>query len=370
MSLKIFLTSDVHLGMKFAGRPEVQAELAEARFSTLSRLVQRANEEKCNLFVVAGDLFEKVSVAKKDVIRAAQILGGFQGNLLTVLPGNHDYITGEQGDLWSTFEEHAGDNVKVLKFKQIESLQHYDLNVNLYAAPCNSKHSSENCIGWIENEPRDGDLLHIGVAHGSLEGFSPDFDRRYFPMTPSQLHACGLDLWLMGHTHIQYPKVPGPRDRIFYPATPEPDGFDCGHEGKAWILEMDEEKNIKAESIATGSFFFMDEELFLNQDSELEQLLSNLLPPDHSNILLNLKLKGRLSEEEYGKLGEIREILSDLFYLKLEYGEVAQAITPDYIDKEYTKGSFPHTLLTALAEDEDDREALQIAYELMKELKA
>jgi len=370
MSLKIILTSDVHLGMKFSRYPEVQAELSEARFSTLERLVQRANEEKCNLFVVAGDLFDRVSVAKKDIIRAAQILGTFQGNLLTVLPGNHDYITGGQGDMWSTFEEYAGDNVKVLKHKRVEPLQHYDLDVNLYAAPCNSKHSNENCIGWIKDETRDKNVLyHIGVAHGSLEGFSPDFDSRYFPMTHSQLHACKLDLWLMGHTHIQYPEKPGPRDHIFYPATPEPDGFDCSHGGKAWILEMDKEKKIKAESIATGAFCFVDEELPLDHNSELEPLLNDLLPQDRSNVLLKLKLKGRLSEEEYEKLGEIRGMLSDLFYLKPDYSEVTLTITPGFIEKEFTKGSFPHTLLTALEKEENDLEALQIAYELLKELK-
>ena len=35
MSFKIFHTSDIHLGMKFAGYPEVQAELIDARFETM-----------------------------------------------------------------------------------------------------------------------------------------------------------------------------------------------------------------------------------------------------------------------------------------------------------------------------------------------
>ena len=46
MSLKIFLTSDLHLGMKFAGYPEVQAELSEARFNALEKLVGTANEKQ------------------------------------------------------------------------------------------------------------------------------------------------------------------------------------------------------------------------------------------------------------------------------------------------------------------------------------
>lgn len=370
MSLKIFLTSDVHLGMKFSNRAEVKEDLAEVRFLTLEKLVQKANEEKCDLFAIAGDLFHKPSPSKKDIIRTAQILGNYDGNLLAILPGNHDYTTEVKGDLWSTFEEHASDNMKVLKSKKVEPLQHYDIDANIYPAPCNSKHSSENCIGWIKDEPKDENVqYHIGIAHGSLEGFSPDFDGRYFPMTSAQLQECGIDIWLMGHTHIQYPQTPGPRDRIFYPATPEPDGFDCRHEGKAWILEMDEDKKIKAESVSTGQFFFMDEEVALEHDSKIDLVLNNLLPENRSNLLLKLKLKGRLSEEEYNKIKDIRNLLSDLFYFEPDYSDVTQAIDPQVIGKEFTEGSFPHTLLSKLTVKEDDQEALQVAYELMTELR-
>jgi len=65
MSLKIFHTADIHLGMKFAGYPEVQSELTEARFVTLENLAKKANEESCDLFVVAGDLFDRTGVAKR-----------------------------------------------------------------------------------------------------------------------------------------------------------------------------------------------------------------------------------------------------------------------------------------------------------------
>ena len=74
MSLKMFLTSDVHLGMKFSTHQKVQGELAEARFLTLSNLVQKANEEHCDLFVVAGDLFERENAAKRDILRAVRTL--------------------------------------------------------------------------------------------------------------------------------------------------------------------------------------------------------------------------------------------------------------------------------------------------------
>jgi len=71
--------------MKFAGYPGVQEKLVEARFDALKRCVDIANEEACELFVVGGDLFDRVSVAKRDIHRAASILAEFQGRLVAVL---------------------------------------------------------------------------------------------------------------------------------------------------------------------------------------------------------------------------------------------------------------------------------------------
>ena len=72
MPLKILHTSDLHLGMKFASYDgEVQEKLVEARFECLSRLVAAANDNGCDLLVVAGDLFDRVTVAKRDIVRAA-----------------------------------------------------------------------------------------------------------------------------------------------------------------------------------------------------------------------------------------------------------------------------------------------------------
>jgi len=257
MSLRLLITADVHLGMKFAGYPEIQSELAGARFETLENVVKRANAEDCELFVVAGDLFDRVTVAKPDVIRAAQIIDGFEGALVVILPGNHDYYSMAQSDLWTLFKEASGDKTLLLERPQKYPLSHYDLDACLYAAPCEAKHSEENRVDWIRTQARDkGTRFHIGVAHGSLQGFSPDFDKKYYPMTPVGLLNSEMDLWLLGHTHLPSPAQPGKFDKIFYPGTPEPDGFDCDHEGRAWIIEIQDDKSIVPTSLTTGKYRF------------------------------------------------------------------------------------------------------------------
>ncbi|MBW2127001.1 MAG: DNA repair exonuclease [Deltaproteobacteria bacterium] len=357
--MKIFLTSDVHLGMKFAGYPSVQEKLVEARFDALKRCVDIANEEACDLFVIGGDLFDRVSVAKKDIQRAASILTEFQGRLVAVLPGNHDYITQRPDGLWAVFKRYADNHVLVLEEKKTYPLKPFDLDACLYAAPCDAKHSSENYVGWVKDVEKDEDVLfHIGVAHGSLEGLSPDFNKDYYPMTETELLQCNLDVWLMGHTHIPYPSKPGPKSKIFYPGTPEPDGFDCNHRGKALVLEINEEKETKPTFINTGTYRFLIEEAEISNQSDLKSI---------KNTLLKLKLKGALLEEDYKELQAIQtELEKNLCFLHFDTSEVSIKITPELIEKEFAEQSFPYRLLKNLAQ-ENDFEALQIAYELIRE---
>jgi len=358
--------------MKFVGYPDnIRELLVDARFNTLGSLIDMANTEKCDLFVVAGDLFDRTSVAKGDIARTAQILSEFQGKLVNVLPGNHDYIEPDKTSLWSYFDDHSVDHVLVLREKRVYSLIPYDLDINIYAGPCHSKHSSENAIEWIKDVEKNADVSHhIGIAHGSLEGFSPDFNKTYYPMTLNDFADSGLHLWFLGHTHMQYPPIPGTMDNVFYAGTPEPDGFDCNHEGKAWIIEIDSDGKIVATSISTGNFRFIHDEIKVHTLDELDAIDTRYASDDFIKTLLKLKIKGRLPEEAYNSLNKLKEVVEkQVFYLHWDDSMITREITSTDINKMFSKDSFPYTLLMKLAENESDFEALQEAYDLINEVR-
>ena len=54
--IRIFLTGDNHIGLKYT-KYEKSGELVQARLDALKRAVTAANEEKCHILAVAGDLF-------------------------------------------------------------------------------------------------------------------------------------------------------------------------------------------------------------------------------------------------------------------------------------------------------------------------
>ena len=103
--IRIFHTADVHIGMRFSNYPEpVKGYLQEARADVLDKMIDLANDKKCNLFVVAGDLFDKITgIDKKTMNRAINALNNFQGECVLLMPGNHDYDNG-MIDLWELHE--------------------------------------------------------------------------------------------------------------------------------------------------------------------------------------------------------------------------------------------------------------------------
>jgi len=380
--LKILASADYHLGMKFAGYPEVQVELAEARFLTLERLITTANEQGCALFLIAGDLFDRVTVSARDVKRTSALLSRFQGQLVAVLPGNHDFFTGVSSALWSRFSEEAGDRILLLSKPKVYDLDHYDLNIRLYAGPCDSKHSQSSAISWLREQHTGSasvpaeDVLRIGVAHGSIEGISPDAQGSYFPMKQNELDPAPVDLWIIGHTHRQHPSGGDAIDTgglaaplVLIPGTPEADGFDCRHGGTAWMIEVDKKRQIHIESLSTGTYRFIQEEHNLESADDLKRLEKRLGAEEMERTLLRLRLSGRLGG---GQLVELRQNLrkaeESLFFAQIDDSRLLERISEQTVEAEFTEGSFPYRLLKNLIAVEDF-EALQTAYALLQEQK-
>tara|TARA_R100001143_G_scaffold63512_2_gene71150 strand:- start:3613 stop:4713 length:1101 start_codon:yes stop_codon:yes gene_type:complete len=365
--MKIFHIADLHLGLRFQNHPEAQETLVQARYESLEKLVGMANEKDADILAIAGDLFDKTSMKVSEIQRAVQAINRFEGNVVLVLPGNHDYITADS-PLWDRFKKDAGESVLVLGEKVPVDLSEYDLSAIVYPAPCHAKHSSENAIGWVKDEEKGSEKIHIGIAHGSIEGVSPDFDQRYYPMTVRELQDSGVDIWLMGHTHITWPEKPGKKDMVFNPGTPEPDGFDCRHEGHAFLHIIDQKKSIQTEILSTGSYRFLRVEHTLNHQSDIEKLLKEFQKEEYKKSVVKLSVAGRLDPDLYDQWLEQRHQIRDsVLELKLDDTNLRRKVTEEQIRKEFTEGSFPEQLLSSIPEEKEDE--LQMAYELIREVK-
>lgn len=205
--MKILHTADLHLN---ATNPE--------RWQALDQLVTLAAREQVDLFLIAGDLFDRNIEAETLRTRLRATLG--HNKLKTViLPGNHDCQSYRSG-------LYFGENVYV---------------INSWAEPLIFDNT---CIWGLPFEKIDGERLasrlremgsrmdkqrhNILLFHGELlDAFYSTSDvgdegtKRYMPVHLLSFNSLPVDYVLAGHFHSSYKGWEIGEDRLFiYPGSP------------------------------------------------------------------------------------------------------------------------------------------------------
>ena len=371
MSLRILHTADNHIGLSFNQYPEPARErLIEERFASLERVVATANDRAAHFLVVAGDLFDKSTVPKAQVERAVKLLAKFEGEAVLVLAGNHDFCEGPDSKLWKQFRSAAeGSRVLALTEPGTRDFESDDYKVRFYACPCPTKHGKEHMIGWVGEGEKSQDTLHIGIAHGNVEGLGLDADQRYFNMAESDFRNAGLHTWLLGHIHVPSP-APGITGKPLYfmPGIHTPDSVKCSHSGHAWWIEMDADGTSRHEQLTTGAIRFVRMNPNLQHANDIRELQAKCESLDAPNTILDLQLTGRLREEEVAELNAMLAEISTRFLDFSRDQDIAPVLDAATISKRFPEGTLPGTLLHALLEDESHPGDANLALDLIESL--
>ena len=73
--IKLFVTGDNHIGKRYDRYPQAKEKLIKSRIDSIEGMVREAEYEKCDLFIVTGDLFDRInSIKVGDVKRVVDIL--------------------------------------------------------------------------------------------------------------------------------------------------------------------------------------------------------------------------------------------------------------------------------------------------------
>ncbi len=371
--IRIFETGDNHIGLKYASH-EQSAVLASSRVTAFENMVQTANQENCNLFVITGDLFENTySISKKDIKSILDMLSCFMGTVI-VLPGNHDYYDTEV-KVWQYFKDIVAsyDNILLLTDYRPYPLEISGEKVILYPALCTSIHSApgENNLSWIKAaDIPNNDTYHIGIAHGAVEGETIDKEGQYFLMTHSELESIPVDVWLIGHTHVPFPRNLAeqfaPAGKIFNAGTHVQTDVNCNTDGQCFIVEIEADKTVRAKKVTSGNLRFYRKNIILSPE-KMQETLKRELAPITDNSVVELILSGAVTKDEYeNRHTIIKDELSR--FIEGNYNDYAlsQLISKDLIDSEFPETSFSANLLTALL---DEPKEAQLTYELLATLK-
>lgn len=372
--MKIFVTGDNHIGKSYSSHPEKEKITLE-RINAVSKMAEAANNEGCGLFAVTGDLFDSVNVGEKTAVAPiVNALSKFSGTV-AVIPGNHDYYD-ESSKVWKLFAEQKKKYTNIVLLNEYKPYE-FDIGDEkavIYPAFCDKKHSEpgENKLGWIkkENIPND-EAVRIGMAHGTVEGMSPDKNDEYFVMRRDELYNIPVDAWLIGHAHTVFPgslteKFTETGERIFNAGTHVQTDVNNNTEGICFILEIEKGKKIKARKYVSGDLRFYRKEIKLtagNMKNELAEAVKDL----GNNSVVDLILSGAVSDDEY-KDWETTVKNTGKRFLEFTYNgnNLARLITKELVKNEFPEDSLSAKLLLNLL---DNPKEAQLAYDLISEIK-
>ncbi len=373
MPIRILHTADNHIGLPFHRyEATVRATLAAERFEALSRLVSEGNSRDAHFFVIAGDLFDTTRVSVTDIKRTVDVLKGFAGVAVLVLPGNHDHIAGPETEVWKRFRlaSEGIDSIELLAEPQVRSFEVDGQKVQFFPCPCPSKTGSEPMTGWVHKAASQSpDALRIGVAHGNVPGLGLDAADRYFSMDRGDLEAAGMATWLLGHIHVPFPtSASGERSPFFMAGTHTPDSIRCRHPGSAWLIECEREAVVRYERLEAGGIRFLRLERELRCADDVLALLTEVRGVEAGATVLDLQLSGRLTADERRQLEAGLSAVRAQFLSLTEETDIHAAIDAAAVAARYREAGLAHRLLTALLADEQHPEAATLAHELIEEI--
>ncbi len=371
--LKIFMTGDNHIGLKYSNHEKAEI-LAEARISALNGMIRAANDENCSLFVITGDLFENTyGIPEKTVKRVMDALSGFNGTV-AVLPGNHDFYD-KDSKLWRYINGIAAvkDNILILNEYRPYPLHFEGGDAVLYPALCTSLHSApgNNNLGWIKDLQFENDETYrIGVAHGAVEGETIDSEGQYFLMRRAELESVPMTVWLIGHTHVPFPaglKTDSyTAGKIFNAGAHVQTDVSCNTEGCCFIIQISDDGSVSAKKFKSGNLRFVRRNIKLTAGNARSGLAVALADLDDACVV-DLIIGGAVGEEEYENRHEIIEsCLSRFIEGTYDDGALTEIISGDLIDKEFPETSFSAEFLKALL---DEPKEAQLVYDMLKVLK-
>ena len=370
MSIKIIHTADNHIGISYNTVGQAKAELVKERVEALKRIVEAGNKENANYLVIAGDLFDVTKLNKSRTTEVAKLLNSFNEKVI-IIPGNHDFYMDDVDSLWPYFKSIV-DNEKIIVLDEYEVFIDVvgDQEVRFYPAACRTLHSQNNMIGWVKDEEKNPNAIHIGIAHGNVVGLGRDEDGKYFNMQEEELREAGVDFWLLGHIHVAYPTqdIVNTNPGFFMSGTHMPDSWKSTNMGNAWIIEIDKFKNVKAKKFQPTKFSFKVIEKELRSLVDIDFLKSELSSCDRKNTAVRLNLKGILVDQEISLLNDFFKECTDknTGFLHFEGTKfIKRKIDEAAIDADFAAGSLPHILLTELLHEDPEGFSTQTAFEVI-----
>ncbi len=212
--IKIVQSGDFHLDSPLAlHHLDFRKKRREELLDAFRNVIDFANQEKADLLLLTGDLFDSKRVTRKTLDFIIQSIERFTGKIF-ISPGNHDpYISG------SIYEQtQFPKNTHV--FKEYEEIYLEDLDCIVCGQGFQHEYSYENFLEGKKAETKA--TFKIMMMHGEVSSIS----NPYNPISKESIRDCGFNYLALGHRHEFSGILREGKTSYAYAGIPEARGFD------------------------------------------------------------------------------------------------------------------------------------------------
>lgn len=360
--MKLLHTADLHLDSPFAASDIFTAEdrRAEQR-ALLGRIFDLAKSEKCDMILIAGDLFDGKYVTP-ETSSYVKALFAEAGVPVIIAPGNHDpYVSGsfyKDGEL--------PENVYVFSSSELQRFDLPELRVSVFGYAFTSSVLSESPLGG-QNEAEDNGYTRLLCAHADLSAPIS----RYCPLNTADIAELGIAYAALGHIHNRDTDDSFGGSVIRYCGFPEGRSFDELGDGGVIIAEIDENGVSLSRKCVSAQRYSLCE-LDVSRLSERAEIISKIKEvaknaaadkPTH----LRLTLTGVADADELRDLSYIEAELAGGKLLSLELiNETVPVADISALQADVSlRGEFYRTLYSGLTcGDPDQRRRTALALQI------
>ena len=295
MSIKVIHTSDWQIGKVFRYVDDAtMGLLQDARLKAVTRLGELAEEHDVGHILVAGDVYDMEALSSLSVNQPLERMRNFPSVRWHLLPGNHD--PHRQNGLWDRIlATSPPENVHIHTAPRPAIFEEESLV--LLPAPLLHRHTLEDATEYMDDLDLPKGFVRVGIAHGTVRGFSSDQSSTPNYIAPDRPQRAGLSYLALGDWHGQK-KI---NDRCWYSGTPETDSFKVVGGGKALLVEIDDPDSPPAVTpLDTGLYEWLSfsERVSCREDVDFLEAKLRETSAHLERVLVDLDVKGALSLED------------------------------------------------------------------------
>ena len=360
--MRILHTADLHLDSAFSsfGKKDAEQYRALGR-ELLKNIFDCAKHEKCQMILIAGDLFDSKFVSNDtralflSLVKNAEIP-------VVIAPGNHDPYS--ENSFYSLVEKEAPQNLYVFSAPELQAFDFDDLRVRVFGYAFTSPIINENPL-LTAIMPEDNGYLKLLCAHADMS--SPL--SRYAPISLADILRFDFAYSALGHIHNSDDKEDS-EGRVRYCGFAEGRSFDELGEGGVFVVDVDELSCDVRRIVLSSRAFYVDEfNISATSGDEKEKMLAFLKNKNYSGgTYLRLILTGTADAQTVKTIKNAREDICDragLEYLEIE-DETLPIYDGNYLKKDVTvRGEIYRMLLPSLTSaDAGERKKASMALKI------